>query len=84
MLLLDAPRLGQSVFKGPEAWAASLNQKLKAEKGVYTRSGLMISSIDRWLPQQLSIVTDDNVPPEMRDATRRVADRLDMTHSKLR
>jgi hypothetical protein len=80
ILVLDISRMGGSFFRGPETWASLLMRKLTTERKTYAGLGIMISSIDRWLPMQLSVVTDRSAPSAMRMAILKLAERFGLHH----
>ena len=71
-LLLDISRVGDSFLRSPDVWAQVLNSKLKGEP--FVGLGVMVSSLDRWLPSQLPVALADNAPEAMTRAFMRFAD----------
>jgi hypothetical protein len=72
VLLLDISRVGDSFLRSPDVWSQVLNSKLKGEP--FVGLGVMVSSIDRWLPGQLSFVLGDDAPEAMTQAFNRLAE----------
>jgi hypothetical protein len=51
-----------------------LKEKLKDESASYAGLGVMISSLDQWLPMQLNLVISDDAPDEARAAFNGIAE----------
>ncbi len=81
MLLLDISRVGDSFLRSPDVWSQVLNSKLKGEP--FAGLGVMVSSIDRWLPSQLSFVLGDAAPEAMTQAFNRLAEVFGLKFSNL-
>ncbi len=56
VLLLDISRVGDAFLHLPAVWTDVLKEKLKDESASYAGLGVMISSLNQWLPTQLNLV----------------------------
>jgi hypothetical protein len=72
VLLLDISRVGDSFLRSPDVWSQVLNSKLKGEP--FVGLGVMVSSLDRWLPSQISFVIGDDAPKAMTQAFNRLCE----------
>jgi hypothetical protein len=71
MLLLDFSRVGDAWMIGNETWARELQLLLDAEPAkdvAYYGFGLMISSIDQFLPTKLAAVVRSDAPEALHEA----------------
>ena len=74
VLLLDISRVGDAFLHLPAVWTDVLKEKLKDESASYAGLGVMISSLNQWLPMQLNLVISDDAPDEARAAFNGIAE----------
>jgi hypothetical protein len=81
VLLLDISRVGDAFLHLPAVWTDVLKEKLKDESASYAGLGVMISSLNQWLPMQLNLVISDDAPNEARAAFNGIAELFYPKHS---
>lgn len=72
LLLIDIGRVGEAWLRPASVWLSVLRSKLAPES--FAGLGVMVSTLDRDAPHELSIALDSSAPSSLSDALERVAE----------